>query len=105
MKNSKFSSLSVLLLIGITLALPLPLLAGDGPIKGWIKERAARKLQEAPAPKANADTASKITEPGDYTFAITHAGLPRLYRVHVPANYSASTPAPALFALHGGGGT
>jgi polyhydroxybutyrate depolymerase len=46
----------------------------------------------------------KITHSGDYTFSIQHDGLTRKYRVHVPAKYEPSKPAPLLIALHGGGG-
>src|SRR4051812_34694970 len=45
-----------------------------------------------------------ITRPGDYAFTIQHDGLARMYRVHVPAKYEPSRPAPLLVALHGGGG-
>ena len=45
----------------------------------------------------------RIEGPGDYTFSLEHNDLTRMYRVHVPANYSASKPAPMLLAFHGGG--
>lgn len=104
MKNSPLSIFPVLLLICAVWVLPPQSFGQDGPIRGWLKERADRKQQPAPAPKANADTESKITQPGDYTFTITHGGLPRKYRLHVPAKYHPATPTAVLFALHGGGG-
>jgi polyhydroxybutyrate depolymerase len=103
MKKSPLALFPVLVLLGAVLLLPLQAF-GDGPIRGWLKERAERKQRSAPAPKANADTQSKITQPGDYTFTITHGGLARMYRVHVPAKYNPATPTAVLFALHGGGG-
>jgi polyhydroxybutyrate depolymerase len=50
------------------------------------------------------DAASAIGTPGDHTLSIVHAGVKRLYRVHVPASYSPSRPMPMVLALHGGGG-
>jgi polyhydroxybutyrate depolymerase len=41
---------------------------------------------------------------GDFRFALQYDGLERAYRVHVPARYDASHPAPLLVAMHGGGG-
>jgi len=41
---------------------------------------------------------------GDYRFTIQHDSLARSYRVHVPASYDPTRPAPLLVALHGGGG-
>lgn len=104
MKNSPPSIFPVLWLISAVLVVPSQTFGQDGPIREWLKERAERKLQSAPAPKANADTGSKITHPGDYTFTITHGGLPRMYQIHVPAQYDPATPTAVLFALHGGGG-
>jgi polyhydroxybutyrate depolymerase len=72
--------------------------AQDGSFRERLKERRAQKQQGSAA----AD--STIAKPGDYTFTITHGGLPRKYLVHVPAKYDPATPMPALFALHGGGG-
>src|SRR5438128_2200875 len=42
---------------------------------------------------------------GDFRFTLQHDGLARAYRVHVPAKYDASQPAPLLVAMHGGGGS
>ena len=78
--------------------------AEDGPIRQRLKERWMQRQQQKPAPEANADVHTKITQPGDYTFTIRHDGLARMYRVHVPAKYNPATPAPLLFVLHGGGG-
>ena len=79
--------------------------AQDGPIRQWLKERAMQQEQPKPVPNADLDTAAKITKPGDYLFTIQHDGLTRMYQVHVPPHYNPATPAPLLFALHGGGGS
>jgi polyhydroxybutyrate depolymerase len=42
---------------------------------------------------------------GDFRFTLQHGGLARAYRVHVPAKYDPSQPAPLLVAMHGGGGS
>lgn len=47
---------------------------------------------------------TRIQGPGSYTFSLEHGGLTRMYRVHVPASYSPSKPAPMLLSFHGGGG-
>ncbi|MDH5513386.1 MAG: prolyl oligopeptidase family serine peptidase [Gammaproteobacteria bacterium] len=101
MKNSPLPLFPVLVLIGAVLVWP-PQASGDGPVRTWLKERAERRQQSAPT--TGADSQSKITQPGDYSFTITHGGLARKYLVHVPAKYQPATPAAALFALHGGGG-
>ena len=80
------------------------------------KKRVPKKTQPAPAarapaakampvaaPRFSTDTESPITKAGDYRFAIQHGGLARLYRVHVPARYQVTEPAPLLVALHGSG--
>ena len=41
---------------------------------------------------------------GDFRFTLQYGGQERAYRVHVPARYDASHPAPLLVAMHGGGG-
>jgi polyhydroxybutyrate depolymerase len=41
---------------------------------------------------------------GDFRFTLPYGGQERAYRVHVPARYDASHPAPLLVAMHGGGG-
>jgi polyhydroxybutyrate depolymerase len=41
---------------------------------------------------------------GDFRLTLQHGGLARAYRVHVPAKYDPSRPAPLLVAMHGGGG-
>lgn len=96
----------VFVLIACALAaLSPPTAAEDGPIRQRIKERLLQRQQQKPAPEANADTADRITQPGDYTFSIQHDGLTRMYRVHVPTRYDPAAPVPLLFALHGGGGS
>lgn len=63
----------------------------------WAERRAGEQGKPA---AANV----QITGPGDYSLSLVHAGQTRLYRVHVPASYSATRPAPLVFSLHGGGG-
>lgn len=74
--------------------------AAEGPLRERLK---AQRGQQAAA-VINGETAQPITRPGDYRFSISHDGLTRRYRVHVPASYKADTPTALLFALHGGGG-
>src|SRR5688572_29494621 len=78
--------------------------AQDGWLQNKIRQKMLQRLNDQPEPKATAKVTDKITKTGDYTFAIDYAGLRRYYTVHVPASYSPATPAPLLFALHGGGG-
>jgi len=63
----------------------------------WAERRAGDQGKSAVVPV-------QITGPGDYALSLVHAGQTRLYRVHVPASYSAAKPAPLVFSLHGGGG-
>lgn len=92
----------VLILLGCSATQPLPPEAteDDGSIRQRLKERMERRNQKTQ--EINAD--SGIAGPGDYSFTIQHAGLERMYRVHVPENYDFAKPVPLLFALHGGGG-
>jgi polyhydroxybutyrate depolymerase len=60
--------------------------------------------QAQPANAQAANAAGRIGTPGDHTGTLVHAGVKRLYRVHVPASYSPSQPMPLVLALHGGGG-
>jgi polyhydroxybutyrate depolymerase len=68
-----------------------------------IKDRIIQRLEEQPAPVANATVEQKLTV-GDYTFVIPFEGLTRLYMVHVPKSYNPATPTPLVMAFHGGGG-
>lgn len=77
--------------------------AQDGPIRQGQTEHAMPGEQPKPAPNANMDAVTKITQPGDYPFSIQHDGLTRMYLVHVPPRYNPATPTPLLFALHGRG--
>lgn len=110
----------VILLAGLPLCslaqetAPAPTAATETPtlrdrIKDRLEKRAA-KNDEQPEAKTEQSAAKgaapvKITKPGDYTFSFDHNGLNRLYRVHVPANYSALRPTPLVLSLHGGGGS
>ena len=71
--------------------------AQAGPVREWLRRRRA-------GAETLADPGVRTSAPGDYRFTIEHDGLTRMYRVHVPARYDPATPAPLLFALHGGGG-
>jgi polyhydroxybutyrate depolymerase len=103
MKN--FYVRGVIAVIAATLWLGATAMAAeDGPMRQRIKERIKDRLEEQPAPEANAKVGEKITKPGDYLFKIEHGALPRYYRIHVPANYDPATPAPLLVSMHGGGG-
>lgn len=53
-------------------------------------------------PAAAAPCASNCLTPGDYTIAMVHQGLPRLYLVHVPASYTGQSDVPLLLDFHGG---
>lgn len=45
------------------------------------------------------------SSPGNYSLHLTADGLPRHYRLTIPTNYSASTPAPLILIFHGHGQT
>jgi polyhydroxybutyrate depolymerase len=68
-----------------------------------IKERMTKKAEEKPAPVTDV-IGEKITKAGDYTLSLSHGGLTRLYKLHVPVNYDGNKATPLLVALHGGGG-
>lgn len=97
----RFAHRSLALFAAATLAASAPSAAAeDGPIRQWLKERKVQRQQrDAPG------IGSSITRPGDHEFTIEHGGLTRMVRVHVPATYQPTTPAPLLVALHGGGGS
>jgi polyhydroxybutyrate depolymerase len=70
------------------------------------RQKLAKKPLTRPAPSALAarpstDTESRITRPGDYSFAIQQDGRTRTYRLHVPPGYAVSEPAPLVVALQG----
>jgi polyhydroxybutyrate depolymerase len=75
-----------------------------GFLRERIKQRMLEKEQAKPAPETSGDVHARIDKPGDYAFSFEHGGLKRMYKVHVPAKYDPSKPAPLLVALHGGGG-
>lgn len=102
--NNHAHAVALLAVLSFLLALfAPPCAAQNGSVRQWFKERQLEKQQQTAAPTAT-DIDAKIVLPGDYAFTIQHEGVTRLYRVHVPARYDATTPAPLLFALHGGGG-
>jgi polyhydroxybutyrate depolymerase len=59
---------------------------------------------EAPAPlPERASCAGLTVGPGTYDWNLTHAGRPRLYRVHVPTGYDPTRPTAAVLSFHGYG--
>jgi polyhydroxybutyrate depolymerase len=61
-----------------------------------------RQIEENyPEPPAGPE---RLEAAGDFTYRIDHGGSKRKYIVHVPSSYRASSPAPVVLALHGGGG-
>jgi polyhydroxybutyrate depolymerase len=51
-----------------------------------------------------ADAAAVLSKPGTYPFKLQHGGQERTYLIHIPTGYRSDTPAPVVFAFHGGGG-
>jgi polyhydroxybutyrate depolymerase len=103
MKRSAASLLALALLAGGATLLSATVAAQDGPIRQRIKERWMQRQQSGA--EANTTAEARITKPGDYTFTISHDGLTRMVRMHVPASYDPASPTPLLVALHGGGGS
>lgn len=87
-----------------TILLTLLSLNASAGVREKLKERIMKKMQEKSAPEASTDVTGKIEKAGTYTFKITIDGMDRFYMIHVPKNYNSKTPAPLLFAIHGGGG-
>ena len=65
-------------------------------IKEKIKERRSRRIDRK---------RQFIAKPGDFDLSLIHDGLKRTYQVHVPPANKRTTPAPLIFAFHGGGGS
>ena len=86
-------------LMAAVLALPGGVLA-QGRLRDRLKNRDAG--DDSPAVQAPANR--PIDGPGDYLFTMERDGITRMYRVHVPAGYSRSKPAPLVMSFHGGGG-
>ena len=59
------------------------------------------RQRQVAAPQISTDTEARITRAGDHRFSISHGGLTRTYRVHVPPGYNIAVPAPLLVVLHG----
>ena len=89
--------------VAVMLAVGLPLLAqaqATSQTSSTWRERWQQRRAESHA----ASTTATINGPGDYALSMDHAGLQRLYRVHVPASYRADKAVPLVLVLHGGGG-
>lgn len=65
-------------------------------IKEKIKERRSQRIDSK---------RQFIAKPADSDLSLIHDGLKRTYQVHVPPAYQRTTPAPLIFAFHGGGGS
>ncbi len=76
----------------------------SGILRERIKERLREKLDQPAPGGGSASVKAPITKPGDYSYTISHDGLERRYRVHVPASYQPARAMPVVVALHGGGG-
>lgn len=107
MNSSKSRIVALAALLGTVFVLTPQSFAQDegrsGPIREFFKQRRLNADQGKAPPTASAEVGAKITQPGDYTFAIEHGGMKRTYRVHVPASYKSTEPAPILLSFHGGG--
>jgi polyhydroxybutyrate depolymerase len=78
--------------------------AQDGPLRALIRQRVDERALAA-APHATTLAAGQaIAGPGLYEIHLTHDGLDRVYRMHVPKTYDGSRSSPLVLALHGGGG-
>lgn len=88
-------------------------LGGAEPLQTYAQEPRANSLGERWKARmasrqgdgGEASEQIKITGPGDYSFALHHQGLRRLFRVYVPSTYSPSKAVPLVFSFHGGGGS
>ena len=88
-----------------SLSFALPLLAhAQERAQGSFRER----LMERRQTKAAAEPASPLSEsarsPGLHRVELQHGGIKREYMLFVPAAYRSGSPAPILFAFHGGMG-
>jgi polyhydroxybutyrate depolymerase len=70
---------------------------------GWF-ERRATSLRGTADQTAASGNATRVTSPGDHEFTLTHNGMTRHYRVHVPPSYSPDKATALVLAFHGGGG-
>jgi polyhydroxybutyrate depolymerase len=99
------SSVALFLAAAIAVALvPRLVPAQDGPLRALIRQRVDGRALAAAPPAMTLAAGQAIAGPGLYEVHMTHDGLDRVYRVHVPASYDGARPAPLVMALHGGGG-
>lgn len=101
-------AMSAMLLCLAWCLLSASVLADDGRADGNLRERIKQRIAERQESRQGDDNHSAhsqaITVPGDYVRSLKHDGITRSYRIHVPPQYSAATPAALLLAFHGGGG-
>ena len=93
----------VVVLIIATLA-PQLLPAQSGPLREQLRQRFDQRALESAPPAPQLAAGQPIPGPGLYEIHLTHDGLDRVYRVHVPKSYDAGRPTSLVMALHGGGG-
>jgi len=103
---SRFAVLGLTCLVAWLGVAPVSAQAADagGEQRVALFERFKNRNSESDKSAVTNAVNSKIDGPGDYAFTLEHDGLTRMYRVHVPKNYSSSKPTPMVLAFHGGGG-
>lgn len=57
--------------------------------------------QDVPVVPDRASCSGLTLGPGDSSFTLTHQGRTRFYRVHIPPQYDATKPTPAVLNFHG----
>lgn len=105
--NKPFSISIAVFLLACSLALPHQIaVAQNDEASATLRERIKQRVIDARKEwqAAGSDGAAKPGPAGSRVYTITHDGLPRTYRVHVPKRYNPATPAALLLAFHGGGG-
>ncbi|MCZ7542576.1 MAG: hypothetical protein M5R40_03120 [Anaerolineae bacterium] len=75
------------------------LLTGVVLLSMWVSAVPAR-AQDPPTPTPPPAAGYAPVEPGNYRAQINMAGLPREYRIHIPASYDPATPTALVVSLH-----